>query len=1135
MIKLRNIPSTALLITVLGVIRDFFIFYLLAIGLAYADFNDPSNPHSHAEVSTVTLEILGEPLEEPVGVVITVIACITLTSDGLSCQSTFGTDREGFNGVNATIPANSNSVTVQLRPHASPISTYMVAYECNSNCRFDGASFNGIMKFGTYVDENITVNRSNSIGGRVPFQIALFNSRSAIDVTLVAQRVAPIQVEISAASSAFQNCDTEAILHSAIYYDTPLSQNFSDLDFVFSSQPALQEPEVMLTEANPSRSLTLEHDFPLTDRRNQPTGQSAWVEYVNDCSNLSNGNRGRPDLIQVFGDIDEGNPLENDSDQAFIGLPFYSSFSDVIRTTLRDYEIPLEDFPETIDFSFEDSINYRFSLDFDEFDSDLFFSSSVNGITTSGIEVEICEAALDSTTGEPVSYDSLDRFRQCNVQEVPVRGVRDNFQQESMEQFVEVELPLFSQHFYLRHQCSGNGNIVSPGCHSFPSDNEYWWASQNFREPFASFSVEREVVSELEPVVIDFNSFTEEPPILRYVPITIFHPILRLPSGISATQDMTFEYEYCSTGVASFGNRDFCRSTEIAIPTVESSSSSFATIDDPVSSYRLRRIGRAGDRIHRISAKCIEGCSDYHERQMYLNRFNRLSPLETLLNPFSRLGFDGLPPTDLGSYDFSLIDDPLQPSIQQFVFQGRVPQAIADSRIELSVTIFPVDIDGSTSSGRGFSVFIEPGQVESSTPLEVNLPISASGRYQIRFRCQRFSGPNDCGNYLENQPSYEFELSTGSIPETIFLDLIEGAPLTFQNVGMFGATPPPSSEIFISSLDEQGNSLGFQTAFISTTDTTNNTIAAFPIPSGGSYRIFYSCDFFRFDTECRELVSGSVIQLDTLPTDVIELPFFTLQLLSFEARLPEPNNNEDVFVSFRVRGLEENGTVFYDSNFFPAAIEVGSLVSGFNAFVPELPDRGSYVIDVICNVPSCSVYVEDDPSYQITINEAQAIPDPIVGALILRSINIQPDAFEVDNTAETASIIRRNQRQSHTIHVPSDVDFARFSLDEETTNLRIEVLANAPTSNMQVVLRGTAGNQIARHDDQLDGQESNNPQLSSIDMASLQTGEYLIEVTAFSPAEEVDGYTLILTHDVDDGQLCLPVSASNGGFVIICL
>ena len=141
----------------------------------------------------------------------------------------------------------------------------------------------------------------------------------------------------------------------------------------------------------------------------------------------------------------------------------------------------------------------------------------------------------------------------------------------------------------------------------------------------------------------------------------------------------------------------------------------------------------------------------------------------------------------------------------------------------------------------------------------------------------------------------------------------------------------------------------------------------------------------------------------------------------------------------------------------------------------------------------------------------------------------------MDNTAETASIIRRNQRQSHTIHVPSDVDFARFSLDEETTNLRIEVLANAPTSNMQVVLRGTAGNQIARHDDQLDGQESNNPQLSSIDMASLQTGEYLIEVTAFSPAEEVDGYTLILTHDVDDGQLCLPVSASNGGFVIICL
>lgn len=123
------------------------------------------------------------------------------------------------------------------------------------------------------------------------------------------------------------------------------------------------------------------------------------------------------------------------------------------------------------------------------------------------------------------------------------------------------------------------------------------------------------------------------------------------------------------------------------------------------------------------------------------------------------------------------------------------------------------------------------------------------------------------------------------------------------------------------------------------------------------------------------------------------------------------------------------------------------------------------------------------------------------------SVPIPPgDSFEVDDTPQTAKSIANGQTQSHSIHVPGDVDWVTFTIGANgASNIRIETAGSSGDTEMWLYGPNTPSALLAYDD------EGNGPGFSRIALNALGAGTYYVKVTDFGNNGTLPAYTLRAT------------------------
>ena len=141
---------------------------------------------------------------------------------------------------------------------------------------------------------------------------------------------------------------------------------------------------------------------------------------------------------------------------------------------------------------------------------------------------------------------------------------------------------------------------------------------------------------------------------------------------------------------------------------------------------------------------------------------------------------------------------------------------------------------------------------------------------------------------------------------------------------------------------------------------------------------------------------------------------------------------------------------------------------------------------------------------------------------------VVPDSYEPDNLAASATLLAPNGvAQSHSIHIPGDVDWAEFRLNQPA-HVQLEI--DGGTDDMEAWLYGpnSAATEIAYADNWSGGTFGFSQ--------GLQAGTYYAKIAAYSGSDVVDSYTVSLTsttgggdaYEIDDSSQWAHVIGTNG-------
>ncbi|MEC9465183.1 MAG: pre-peptidase C-terminal domain-containing protein, partial [Myxococcota bacterium] len=111
-----------------------------------------------------------------------------------------------------------------------------------------------------------------------------------------------------------------------------------------------------------------------------------------------------------------------------------------------------------------------------------------------------------------------------------------------------------------------------------------------------------------------------------------------------------------------------------------------------------------------------------------------------------------------------------------------------------------------------------------------------------------------------------------------------------------------------------------------------------------------------------------------------------------------------------------------------------------------------------------------------------------------------PDAFEDDNTVETASTLTAGEAQARSIHQDGDVDFVQFTLDSVSD---IVLATTAENGDTVLTVMDSEQNELAK-DDTADA-------MSTIELNALQPGTYYASVSSQGTPQLLENYELELT------------------------
>ena len=143
-------------------------------------------------------------------------------------------------------------------------------------------------------------------------------------------------------------------------------------------------------------------------------------------------------------------------------------------------------------------------------------------------------------------------------------------------------------------------------------------------------------------------------------------------------------------------------------------------------------------------------------------------------------------------------------------------------------------------------------------------------------------------------------------------------------------------------------------------------------------------------------------------------------------------------------------------------------------------------------------------------------------------VPISPDAFEPDNTPETATPINLGEVHEHSIHTGGDEDFTRFELTQETS---IRIHTSGIQGDTEMTLFDANQNQLYYNDNYFN-------QMSQIDAYGLPAGTYFIRVHSYGYYSMIGSYqlsvevmdpnsgpvdpSLLPDSYCDDGMFCVP-------------
>lgn len=323
-------------------------------------------------------------------------------------------------------------------------------------------------------------------------------------------------------------------------------------------------------------------------------------------------------------------------------------------------------------------------------------------------------------------------------------------------------------------------------------------------------------------------------------------------------------------------------------------------------------------------------------------------------------------------------------------------------------------------------------------------------------------------------------------------------------------------------------------------------IAFLPIPNGGYYKLFAqcvgTCPGFVKDPQYLQS-DGSVdfreTQLGTLPS----IQNFTLsrgQMLTGEVSLPSGHEVEySVFADIELCRYDSALNLVgcdYVSNVTSSSLELTApnFTDDYVINFLPAPDGGFYQLSVICSA-HCDIYSQNrmylqtggtmsfEPSF------LTALPDN-VNFELYEAITL--DAYENDDSVNSARLIGGHETQIRSIHQEGDLDWLKFRLSFPFELSLIATNLGSEGNPTMTLFDGTL-TQVERHDDVIDNLEAENSRVSSIKIDKLPAGEYFIKIEGFNPTSRIRNYSF--EYKGPDETICMPIKVEGSNLVVICL
>ena len=154
------------------------------------------------------------------------------------------------------------------------------------------------------------------------------------------------------------------------------------------------------------------------------------------------------------------------------------------------------------------------------------------------------------------------------------------------------------------------------------------------------------------------------------------------------------------------------------------------------------------------------------------------------------------------------------------------------------------------------------------------------------------------------------------------------------------------------------------------------------------------------------------------------------------------------------------------------------------------------------------------------------------GVLVTVASPVSADSYEPNNSSLDAKPISKGATQIHSIHIVDDEDWLKFTLTSPAQNLSVET-SGSGDSDTRLWLYDSTLNELGFNDN-----AGPNGYSKIVMDAPLAPGTYYILVDEFANDELIESYTINLSFDseeAEDDSMCLPIQASNGSMVLICL